>query len=403
VRTIWLGTLIAGLLGCGRTDLFDLERAGGAPERTPPAQCTGALAVTARRTLEIDATTSGPAFAGGRAILAVEGQPSKAQLLRFPVEGGAGSALSQAALRILDAQDRTVLFTVQRSGAEGLISLRDGEEVELGVAAPQRRGVRAGHNIDGDLVGACTSEWSLGGYDYGTGQLYATLAQGGPCNEPVFTAGRNLVYLRQGQDPSDSEVVYHLLQPNGPLPVVIRSGRGLASPVLFGDRLFVIDGGRVEAIHLPTRATELIHPGPCASLDASARGVVLACQGGREQDAIRALHFYDGETLRPIATDGRRLFGPRLGDGFVAWLAYRDEIDLCQGGRDAGEVLVAPLDGSTPFSAAGVDLGCACCGRFWPEPYLDVEADTLVFNYDASSPSLSEIRIGAARVGPRCS
>lgn len=411
MRSGRLAVLAVGLLSCGRTAPFGSER-GSAFDPAHEGTCRGPLEVFSLQTLELDPEQAPhPYFAADGVVVFVEHPaPAEAErrprLQRLELDTNRVETLAEGDLRIVDADARTVLFAEVGPAPEPkLVSLREGRRKEIGTAAPATREGGPGRNIDGDFIGACTSAWSLGVLDTRSDTFFQTLAQGGPCSEPIFTAGTDIVHLRHTDRGRRDEVVHWRATADAALATVVEEGRDLASPVLFEGRLVVISAGEVRARSLDgAPSLERIHQGPCSALDASAAGVVLACggEGTPPVTAASSLLFYDGRQLRSIVSDGRSIVSPRLGDGFVAWLAYEPGVDLCSGGLDAGRVMVASLDGAQIEEVAAIDLGCLCCGAFWPEPFLTVRGDTLAFNYDASSEDLSTIRVGVARIRPAC-
>jgi len=403
--------------GCGRTSLFDLgpgSAPGGSTSHDAGVDagiglCKASVEVFGHQILNYDAVDAPERVfpASGTVVFAEPpDQQRDSRILREDLTTMTASLISRGALMVLDADERSALLLRDRSQLE---LHTEGRSLRLGAPArPVTLAPVAAHHLSGDLVGACTSEFSIGAVEISSGARFETLSQEGPCSEPVFLAGRDLVYLRSMGPGGISEIVHWRAEFNAALPAIIHRGSALSIPVLFGGRAFTIDQGDLVAIALDgSGQIERIKEGPCVAIDANALGVLVACGPVRQSpdpllSLAKELWFYDGQQLRQLETADQGVHLPRLGDTFATWLSYGPEVDLCSGGRNAGQVMAAGIDGTPAVTLTAVDLGCLCCGAFWPAPFLEARGDTIAFNYDSASPDLRSVRVGVARIRPGC-
>lgn len=400
-------------VGCGRTSFFDLEP-GSAPRGSSGVDagigvCQTAVEVFDRQTLNYDAVDAPErVFPGSGSVVFAEPPTMRrdSRVLRRDLTTEGASLISQGALLVLEADERSALLQRDRGPLE---IHRDGMSRPFGMAARSvTRAPVAAHRISGDLVGGCTSDFSIGALEIASGARFETLSQDGPCLEPVFLADRDLVYLRVMGPGGQSEIVHWRAEFNAALPKVIHRSPALSVPVLFGGRAFVIDRGDLVAVALDgSGAIERIKDGPCVDLDANALGVLATCGPPRpgpdpNLSLGSELWFFDGQRVRRLEGGSQGVHLARLGDRFATWLSYSPDIALCSGGRGAGRVMAAGIDGTPEVKVATVDLGCLCCGAFWPAPFLEARGDTIAFNYDGASPDLRSVRVGVARVRPGC-
>lgn len=401
--------------GCGRTSFFELGP--GSTARSSSAAdggvdggigvCQTEVEVFSRQTLNYDAVDA-PArvFPASGSVVFAEPPTLRrgSRVVRRDLTTQEATLVSRGPLLVLDADERSALLL--RDGGQ-LELHREGMSRAVGMAARSvTEAPIAAHRISGDLVGGCTSDFSIGALEISTGTRLETLTQEGPCMEPVFVAEQDLVYLRVMGQVGRSEIVHWRVR--SALPKVVHQSTALSVPVLFRGRVFVIDRGDLVAVALDgSGQLERIKDGPCVGLDANAQGVLVVCGSPRPGPDPRLtqgseLWFFDGQRLRQLRGGDQGVHLARLGDGFVTWLSYSPGIELCSGGRDAGHVMAAGLDGTPAVTVAPVDLGCLCCGAFWPAPFLEARGDTIAFNYDGASPDLRSVRVGVARVRPGC-
>lgn len=413
----WFILLLILGAGCGRTSFFDLGP-GSAPSGSSDIDagldggvgiCKTAVEVFGHQILNYDAVDAPERVfpASGSVVFAEPpDQQRDSRILRADLTTMIASPVGRGALMVLDADERSALLLRDRRQLE---LHREGRSLTLGTAAmPVTVAPVPAHHLSGDLVGACTSDFSIGAIELSSGVRFETLSQEGPCSEPVFLAGRDLVYLRTMGPEGFGEIVHWRAELNAAQPRTIHRSPALSIPVLFGGRAFTIDRGDLVAIALDgSGQIERIKEGPCVAIDANALGVLVACgPDGLGPDPrlgmAKELLFYDGQQLRRLQTGDQGVRLPRLGDSFATWLAYAPEVELCSGGRNAGQVMAAGLDGTPAVKVTEVDLGCLCCGAFWPNPFLEARGDTIAFNYDSASPDLRSVRVGVARIRPGC-
>lgn len=319
------------------------------------------------------------------------------RILRLELATGAVSRIAEGQVQLIDAfAERTLLYQA-REGRPGVwleesgrfTHLFDGNSQQAPYAPEPRR------QITNELAAYCGPDgWSIHALDLQTRQEFGSLVQRTRCQEPLFVEGRNIVHLgREGG--GRTAIVHYQPTENGPLPTAIEEDTLLSMPVLFGGRVYHLNQGRFRSKALSASPSgETLTPNPlegCTTVHASASGVVAACgteQGAWTYTPAPRLAFHDGERLRYLQSvddDARMILLPRIGDGFVTWLAYDDPDALCGGGleRPAGHVMAAALPDGPAIELAPILAGCFCCGAQWPEPMLEVRGDTIVFNYDA--------------------
>lgn len=404
MRAAWISLVVltVSATGCGRTAPFGLPSgstdagpsvdasatADGGPLDTGvpalDAGCTAALLPV--RTIPIDDEQQPfviDAFPIEGGVVALSRQDGQTTLVGL--ERGETKVVGSGVERIIDADATTVL------GAQvgRLVVLRDGSIPLAGVLPPVFPGTRSRY-FSGERVVLCTRMRELSLFDARTLEPVASTRVLG-CPSLVYASSRGVLL---GTDEPRSGGLYELWNPTSSAPVpTIGPASGPLGGVIFGDTAYTLEFGQVVARTLadPIRA-EIFHPGPCAWLDANATHLVAGC-GVSSSSMIPGiatqLEVFDGRTRTTISTSGGAILSPQVGDGFLAWLEYRDVSALCSATPGSGLLMVQDLvAGGAPMALATLDAPCLCCGAFWPEPELIVRGDTAVYTYPSGTLSI---------------
>jgi hypothetical protein len=143
--------------------------------------------------------------------------------------------------------------------------------------------------------------------------------------------------------------------------------------------------------------------GPCDAIDTHAGQAVFFC--GSEEGAAgpvgREIFFFDGDTVRRVATLGGYVHAPRIYEGQLAWVEYESPDALCQG-RVQGRVVYAPGPTDALSAVAPIGSPCGCCDAYWPPVRLALDRALLAWNYaEPRDPPERLGGIGYARVQVR--
>jgi hypothetical protein len=179
------------LLGCGRTSFFGVDRAP-APAREDAGQPCSSGWSAAHGHLDVgSALVIGRVFVDDHRVMFARtaGPGAEVEIVRRDLRDMGEAILGRGQASLVDADARTALVAMNDGSGE-LRAMRDDRATMIGVG----RGGGPGPYIDGSFVGGCTSPSSVGGVDLDSGQHFETLIQFGPCTEPTFLSGRDIVY-----------------------------------------------------------------------------------------------------------------------------------------------------------------------------------------------------------------